>query len=182
MNSFVPPIGSSPDTGHHRINSIYDFSDQALGELKLWLEGVGLSTPISLVRGFQQFTAQTTARIGIGAAETTSSATYTDLATVGPQLTNIPDGQYLILFGALARTSVNTFAARMSVKVNSTEALDADAVAWVVTDNVTATGFTVKTLSGGGDNTITARYRVDDAAATGIYSDRTMAAFRFANP
>ena len=50
-----------------------------------------------------------------------SSATYVDLATVGPQLTNVADGKYLVMYGASSR-------GRTSISVNGAVPSDDDSV------------------------------------------------------
>lgn len=39
----------------------------------------------------------------IATSESTGSGTYADMATVGPQVTNLVDGSYIFMFGAYAR-------------------------------------------------------------------------------
>ena len=84
------------------VNSLSDFSQTALAELKAYFEQVGLAIPVNQLTGFSQFTAQ---QSNVITDESTSSATFVDLATVGPQLTKLPAGKYLFIFGALCGTS-----------------------------------------------------------------------------
>lgn len=53
----------------------------------------------------------------IAASESTTSAAYADMATVGPQITNLVDGSYIFMFGAYAR-------ARAAVNYNGTTPSD----------------------------------------------------------
>jgi hypothetical protein len=131
--------------------------------------------PIGQVVGFSQHTAQAATYIATG--EATTSATFTNLATVGPQLTDLPDGQYVVFFGASAVTGADS--GRMSIKFGTAEATDTDAIVWV------ASGLTIPgaraaavTLSENA-NTITARYRSNGASVS--FSNRWLIAIRHAN-
>lgn len=84
------------------ITRLSDFSQRGLSELKSWLEQVGLAIPINQLTGFSQFTAQ---EATIGTNESTASTSFVDLATVGPQLSNLPSGKYLFIFGAVCDTN-----------------------------------------------------------------------------
>lgn len=164
--------------GIPKITSIFDFTDEAIEELALKLEMRGLRTPITQVLGFTQFTAQTATFVATG--ETTTSTSYTNLATVGPTLTDLPDGRYVILFGCAAKTSVTTASADMSIQVNSTSATDNDACFQGNTDVSSIMRATTATLSNSGSNSITAKFKVS-SAATGTFSHRWLTAIRYAN-
>jgi hypothetical protein len=74
-----------PEEGGAKINNIYDdISPQALGQLVDYITQSGIPIPISQVIGFTTFTVQAAPQIN--ADESTSSTSYVDLATVGPQL------------------------------------------------------------------------------------------------
>lgn len=143
--------------------------------------------PISQVFGFTQFTA--TPATSILTAETTVSTTYTDLATVGPTLTGLADGNYAIFFGAFLHNDTAGGGAVMSVKVNSTEASDNDFTSvFPAGSSAYPTGGTCvsrvifKALSNNGSNTLTCRYR-EAAPATGTakFSNRWLAALKYSN-
>lgn len=69
--------------------------------------------PISQVQGFTQFVAQQDV---VTANESTSSSTYVDLATVGPQITGLSKGKYIILYGcAIAGASDTDGLASVSI-------------------------------------------------------------------
>lgn len=85
------------------VNHLSDFSQTALSELKSWFEQVGLAIPVNQLVGFSQFTVQ---QATIITDETRASAAFGDLATVGPQVTKLPAGKYMFLFGALCGTSL----------------------------------------------------------------------------
>lgn len=90
------------ETTGPQLTRLSDVSQGFLSELKLWLEQVGLAIPVNQLTGFSQFTAQ---QAKVDADESTSSAAFTDLATVGPMLSNLPAGKYLFIFGALCGTN-----------------------------------------------------------------------------
>lgn len=134
--------------------------------------------PIGQVVGFSQYTAQTGPRVDT--QETTTSTSYDDLATVGPQLTGLPDGQYLFMFGC-AMSEPGGAITYMGLKFNATEAQDSEAASW---DNETGewafpTGVVTTTLAGGGTNTVTARYKT--AGGTGSFAKRWLVGLKFAN-
>lgn len=135
--------------------------------------------PIGQVFGFSQYTAQLD-QILTGATADTTSTSYTDLSTAGPTLTGLPDGQYLILFGAKIK---NTTGAGnhswMSFQPNATTALDADAIDVEVADFGAFARATLKTLSNDGNNTVTCKYRV--GSGTGRYGTCWIAALKYAN-
>ncbi len=142
-----------------------------------------LPIPITQVTGFTQFTVQPVA--AVNTQENTLSATYTDLATVGPVLTGIPDGKYLILFGCNIIAFTTNFGSYASVKVNATEAIDADSIytsfnAFAGLTGIGASRAITKSLANGGSNTLTMRYRVDNGG-TGGWGRRWILALKYAN-
>lgn len=163
----------------YAINTINDLSPEALGELRSWLEGSGFQVPISQIVGFQQFTAQVADRIYTD--ESTSSSSFGNLATVGPQLTKIPDGRYVVLFGCWGRTGTVGAQAIMGVKANADEATDDNSLAmsWLVNgSSMMATTFTLKNSGG---STLTCRYRAT-SGSTASFGTRWLVALRFGNP
>lgn len=60
----------------------------------------GLPIPVSQLTGFSQFTVNSATVVTL---ESTTSLTYTDLATPGPTLSGLAAGHYVILVGAVAR-------------------------------------------------------------------------------
>lgn len=134
--------------------------------------------PISQIFGFDQFTVKPATKVNT--SETTTSGSYTDLATVGPTLTGLPDGQYLILHGCNMITSAAGSGVFQSVQVNATGASDDDAVVTTSTQSASNATAIVKTLSNDGNNTLTAKYRVG-AVVTGEFARRWLIALRYAN-
>lgn len=69
--------------------------------------------PISQVQGFTQFVAQQNV---VTANESTSSTSYVDLATVGPEIDGLAKGKYVILYGcAIAGASDTDGLASLSI-------------------------------------------------------------------
>lgn len=106
---------------------------------------------------------------------------YGNLATVGPQLTDLPDGIYFLLYGAImeavASGSPTPSPHRLSVQVNGTAASDTDST-WHRNGTETPTVMgALKTLANGGNNTITLKYRCIDAS-NGTWQQRFLIALR----
>ena len=144
--------------------------------VKRWLRDAPVF-PISQVFGFSATVAQTATEIAT--SETTSSASFVDLATVGPTLTGIPDGKYLIIFGASSKNTTAGSGAKMSIDINGGGAADADSTNCAVDQFVDVARFRTKTLANNGSNTITAKYRV--TANTGTFANRSLIAIRYGN-
>jgi hypothetical protein len=155
-----------------------DFSAEALNELRQWLEVNPPAIPIYQLPGFTQFTAKASAPINV--AESTTSASFVDLATVGPTLDRLPDGQYLVLWGALISTS-GPNAAYMGVSVNAGAVDVVNLLSTLGTALAPGAYATTKTLNGGGNNTIRAKYAVQTAGQTGTFHLRWIVALKFAN-
>ena len=166
----------TPPGGKPVINSIFDFSDAALGQLRLWLEQNPPAVPITSILGFSQFTAQLAS---VSTTETTTSTTYADLATAGPTLSGLPDGRYLYLVDVTSFNSAAGNACISGVTINgSAPADDTKSAINTGTDQVSAIGAGLATLSAG-SNTLKVQYRVN--AGTGSFSYRNLIALRYAN-
>jgi hypothetical protein len=139
----------------------------------------GFDVPISQIVGFTQFLGQSDTK-GTVSETTTSVNTPANLATVGPELTGLPDGEYLILFGAAAAhnsAGANTF---MGVKVNSTEPADIETAFTQAAAPVPLMRAVQKVLSNDGNNTLLCRYYVG-SASTATYYYRWLIALKIAN-
>lgn len=132
--------------------------------------------PIGQVVGFTQFTAQTSTVL---AGEATASATYVDLGTVGPTVTGLADGRYLLIYGAGAIKAASG-SALMSVEVNGVAASNDDAVQIQNTTYVTGTYAVAKTLDAGGLNTVVAKY-ASTAGGSCEFNRRFLIALKYAN-
>lgn len=134
----------------------------------------GFELPISNVLGFSQFQAK---QARVGATQTTTSTTYTDLTTVGPRLTGLPDGVYLFFYGSVVANTAGSFS-YITIQVNS-DAIDAnDATSSNETLNVGLSYAALKTLTAD-NNTVTMKYKVD--AGTGQWYSRYLNALRVSN-
>jgi len=135
--------------------------------------------PVGQLVGFSQFTAQVAA--AVDTQEQTNSTTYVNLTTTGPTLTGLPDGQYLVLFGAAAEIDTATVnSARMSLEVNGVAAADTDMALSGSQFLVSVSRVVTKTFAAG-SNTITAKYRSTNAGTNAIFANRWMILLRYAN-
>src|SRR5690348_16089479 len=93
------PMASAKGFGPESVilNSIFQIDPQALEQVFQALEQRGLRTPVSNLVGFAQFLGQVATRVNT--IETTVSTSYTDLATSGPTLTGLADGNYFVFHG-----------------------------------------------------------------------------------
>lgn len=137
----------------------------------------GFDLPVSQIVGFSQNLPQ---YAFVGDRETTTSSTFTDLPHAGPTLTGLPDGTYLVGYGARMIGGDANGGAWMSVSVNGAAAQDNDAALNTNAFAVTSPNFVVKTLSNDGNNTLEAKYR-RDGTATADFSVRWMIALKQAN-
>jgi hypothetical protein len=137
----------------------------------------GFSLPIGQVIGFHQFTMQ--AATEIQTSQSTTSGTYTDLATVGPTLSNLPDGQYVFFFGATVTSGTSGISVYMGLQLNATTPGSATQLISTSAQTLQATRVSIGTLTEGA-NTVTAKYRTD-LAATGTFSNRYLYALKVAN-
>jgi hypothetical protein len=156
------------------------YEEEFKGWIPEWITTAGIDVPIGQVIGFSQYVAR--AASPVVPTEGTTSAAYTNLATTGPELTDLPDGQYLILFGAGINSTGTPTNGFMGVKVNSTEADDDDACHGFIPNTTAAPGARAitKTLDGGGSNTLLARYR-SDGSNTVQFRRRWLVAVKYAN-
>lgn len=159
------------------VMSIFDFSADALGELRTWLEQNPPAIPVTQILGFAQFTAL--AAPYIGATESTTSTSFTDLATVGPVLTGLSDGQYVVMFGCTAKSAAAD-EADMGIAVN-TNGVDPTQTVVTLTNSFTSMAIAVVVqLRGGGNNSITAKY-LSLNGGSASFGRRWMLALRFSN-
>lgn len=172
----LTPAGTLP-----KITSIFDFSDKALNELRLWLEMHPPAIGIGQVLGFNQFTAQ--AAPYIPTAQSRTSSTPGDLGTVGPEITNLPDGQYLVVFGCALEVASEGAgkSAVMTFAINGTADSANDHILNANINFVSAAAIRAKTVENGGNNTITAKYFSQDNATAATFADRWLIALKYAN-
>ncbi|MCR4340515.1 MAG: hypothetical protein NUW01_11610 [Gemmatimonadaceae bacterium] len=135
----------------------------------------GFQIPVSQLSGFSGFIAQASA---VATAQATTSTSFTDLATVGPQRTDLAPGQYLVLYGCNAFAGAAGDVAAMGISVNGgavatklrTPVLsDYTSLAVVETASLTA-----------GINTVVAKYK-SASGATASFADRWLIALKYAD-
>ena len=159
-----------------KLNDIYtDISPQALGQLVDYITQSGIPIPVAQIVGFAQFTAQSAPFIGT--SETTTSTTYADLTTVGPTLSYVSNGKYLIAFGCTASNSGQN-ATYISPNVNGTTPSDNDAAQTATAAAGSLARITTASLSAG-NNTVKLQYKV--AAGTGTFLNRWLVLLKYAN-
>lgn len=138
----------------------------------------GSEIPISQISGFSGFTAQ--AATPVITSEGTTSTTFTNLATTGPELTGLADGQYVFIFGC---SSVNSGAAtaQMSLSYNGAAPSGSDSADNSVNVFSGTARAVTKTLSNGGNNTVTCKYMSSSGASTATFYNRWLVGIKFAN-
>ena len=167
------------DTAIPLVKNIFGVSSDFLGELKTWLEQNPPAIPITSVLGFNQFLASGATRINT--SQTRTSATYGDLATVGPTITGLSDGKYVVLYGAALSMNAGG-PAFMGLAVNGTNPSDDNEALQGAATNfgVSAMTAVLKTLNNGGNNTLKAVYR-SDGVNTATFNRRWLIALRYSN-
>jgi hypothetical protein len=168
------------------LTNVYQIAPEVLESIAQYIEQRGLRTPISQVVGFQQFNA--IPATSIAAAEGTSSATYVDLATVGPSLSTLGNGKYLLLFGARFSGGSTQARGRMSVSINGATALDANGLLGGGPDDVTnalpptSLMLALPVTLSASPNSVVAKYRQDQGGANlAEFSQRWLVALRYGN-
>lgn len=179
-SQYQQDVGAPGGPHGPKITSVFDFSAEALEQLAFWLEQRGLHIPVTNLLGYSQNIPQVAP--AVLTSQTTASDTFTDLATVGPTLTGLSDGKYFLMYSAIAANNTAGDGAAISIQINATAAsTDDEALAQTGTLLTTLVGWTQKTLSNGGNNTVTVKYaRVTGGTAS--FQTRRLVAIRLANP
>lgn len=148
--------------------------------------------PISQVQGFRSYKqAVEDAQAAIEANQvvvtqgtvldfgSTSSDTFTDLATAGPTLSDLADGSYILMFGAGMSNNTNGGFAQMSVSVNAASASADDCVHMGGLAGVGGSSMraVAKTLSAG-SNEVVCKYRRPTATGTAQFERRWILAMK----
>lgn len=204
------PLGSAPKEGlpgltpeeldvlRKVFSSPLDVPQEWKAWLVSWLEANPPVLPISQIIGYTDFTdqiaasrdaaiaaataAQVTATVAtVLSAQNTTSATYTDMTTAGPEITGLVDGQYIIFHGCSLVTSIANAESYQSISVNGAAASDNDAVTAGVTSRASVfTAVSVTLNAGGTSNSVKCVYRVD-GGATLTAAKRKLIAAKYAN-
>lgn len=160
------------------VMSIFDFSAEALSELKTWLEQNPPLLPVTQVIGFSQFTAQS-------AVDNTVADVNGPNGVSGPStpgLAGLPDGKYVVLWGCRASTTVTGDDAAMSLSVNgSAYSIDLSAATRSANRSSIATA-SIQTLNNNGSNSLASIYAyAGSGSGTAEFRDRWLIALKFAN-
>ena len=134
--------------------------------------------PVGQILGFSAFNALVAPTIQPATTETTVSTAYTNLTTVGPQVSAVPAGKYLILFGCLAANSTGS-ASLMALSVNGSAGTDDESCGTAQTGGVTSVMVAVAKTLTLDSNTIVAKYRV--VGGTGSFLRRWLIALKYSN-
>jgi hypothetical protein len=114
------------------------------------------------VIGFQQFVGQPAA--DVLADESTTSATFGDLVTVGPSLSGLADGKYLLALGAAGYYSAGVAFGFVSPSFNGDAAVTTDGCYLnAVTQPVSGSRVLAKTFRAGGNNSVVLKYSTGTA-------------------
>ena len=141
-----------------------------------------LTIPIGQIIGFAQFLGQSKF---VNPSQSTTSTSFTDLATVGPELLTLPDGKYVVAWGCTINNGTGgSDNSSMVVYANGTQLEDPDGnFPGIVTNsvaNVPACVFAVVDMKNSGNNSLVAKYKV--SAGTGNFGQRWLFALKIANP
>lgn len=128
-----------------------------------------LIIPIGQVFGFTNFTAFFD---DVSTQESTTSATATDLATVGPTITGLPDGTYVVLFGASCRNTTGSAEAYLVIDGNVT---GDPCKAGANTEFFSASRHVAVTFTGGGSHTLSMKYRQNGGGTAEFYGRELIA-------
>lgn len=182
----MPKATASPLTDREReqIERLFGDPTELPAIFRQWLisyiEANPPLLPISQITGFSQFIARNDTK-GTTSSESTSSATYVDLATSGPSLTDLSDGIYLIIHGARITAGPSGEQGYQSISVNGGAASDDDSAENENSKAVSTSIAMLKTLSSG-QNTIACKYRSNTGGVSVTFRRRWLVALKVANP
>ena len=134
-----------------------------------------LSGQLFVSTGANAIAARAPAKDIVATSETTSSTSYTDLATSGPAVTTTTGSDAIVFLYARVKNGNSTASTFMSYAVSGATADSANdnrALINVGTDTIAATAFGFHEGLTAGSNTFTMKYRV--SADTGTYQDRRL--------
>ena len=137
--------------------------------------------PIVQLQGFSQFTATP---VTIVVSEATTSTSYTDLATVGPTVSGLSDGKYVLFFSCRVTKPASDGGGRVSLSLNGAAPSDDDmailADSSAVAQDTTISRAVQKTLQTEGSNSVTMQYK--SITGTSIsFALRSLIVLRYAN-
>lgn len=154
-------------------------------EFKTWLlDYIAVNIPVLPISHFLGYVSTKAYSNLVETVENTDSGSYTDMATVGPQL-SLPRGRYLLLYGATlaAVSSPGANAGKMSPSINGGAASDDDSVDVFTFNGTNMNGSfaIVKDLTTVETNTLVMRYKKDSGVSAGqpTWGMRWFSAIRF---
>lgn len=133
--------------------------------------------------GANALVARSMSTASVSATQTTTSASYTDLSTVGPAVTVTSGTRVLVMFSAVIQNATANAGSRMSVAVSGASTVAAsDSIALIVDGQAASNSasLSVATLFTGltaGSNTFTAKYMA--SSGTGSFGTRRIVAVPF---
>ena len=116
----------------------------------------------------------------INNSEAYGATAWGNTATVGPTLSGLRSGRYVLLWEALLKTSNATYFASLAPSVNGADPDSTTAIRSRNVDVLSAMAFTLAELPLP-NNTVTMKYRMENAAASGTFNDRQLLAIRIGN-
>lgn len=116
----------------------------------------------------------------VTASQTRAATAWGDLATTGPALGSMRSGRYLFLYGFYGKTSSATYFAAAGLGVNGSDPEITKAAITKNADPHSVSSMTIETLSLP-NNTVSLKYKTEDAAATGTFNHRYLIAIRVGN-
>lgn len=137
----------------------------------------GQPIPQSQVQGLNQLSPSAAQTIVTG--ESTSSLSFVDLSTVGPQITGLSNGTYLVNFGCQILTAGDV--GIMAIQSNTTSIAGTNDAAFAGGSpmNITVSRSVLVILDEANNNTLCAKYAV--TAGTQEFSKRWMTALKVGN-
>ena len=167
--------------GVPKITSIFDFSTEALGQLKLWLEQQGLNLPVTNILGFSQFTSRYANEDSEGHMTSTSYGDPNVSGSAGPSITGVSPGKYVILFGGAGTTSSAGSVAYLGVNINGAGASDSEACEInVLSEHASVSRAIIKTVTAA--NSTVALVLRSSGGNDIDFRNRWLMILRYANP
>lgn len=147
-----------------------------------WVGGHLLSLPASSLLGAASFIYRVASQVD--ASETTASTTFVDLSTVGPELTQLANGRWLVFWGAKFENMSTDAHGYMGMSVNGSTPSDSQvAHNHEDVDGIQALMYArhfgiggAPALTADHNNTLTAKYKA--SGGTARFEDRWMVALR----
>lgn len=148
-----------------QVQRFLNFPEEFPKVFKSWLLDFiavnGLAIPISQISGFSQFTARSSE---VFATESVTGASYGNIASVGPTLSGLSDGQWIFWYGLYSDSDADVQVAA-SLSFNGVTATDADGIRGGVDGlvgdqtRISIMRGVFKILTNGGSNEVQMKYK-----------------------